>query len=115
MSRDNLSNDKLTRRRFLKVGAAGVVAVPLTAGTLPVRAQDAVELTEDDATAQALGYKKDASTVDASKFPTYAAEQNCGNCLQYQGKDGEASGLCAIFPGKLVAGSGWCQVWVKGA
>lgn len=110
-----MSHDKLSRRRFLKAGAASVVAVPLTAGTLPVRAQEPVALTEDDATAQALGYKADASTVDAAKFPTYAEGQKCANCLQYQGKDGDSSGLCAIFPGKLVAGSGWCQVWVKGA
>ncbi len=109
-----MSNDKLSRRRFLKVTAAGAIAVPLTAGTLPVRAQDAVALTEDDATAMALGYKADASTVDAAKYATYKEGQNCGNCLQYQGKE-DASGACAIFPGKLVAKAGWCQVWVKGA
>ncbi|MFK8014122.1 MAG: high-potential iron-sulfur protein [Gammaproteobacteria bacterium] len=110
-----MTNDKVSRRRFLKIGAASTIAVPLVAGTLPVRAQDAVALTEDDATAQALGYKIDATTVDTAKFATYKDGQNCGNCLQYQGKDGAASGLCAIFPGKQVAGSGWCQVWVKGA
>jgi anaerobic selenocysteine-containing dehydrogenase len=109
-----MSNDKLSRRRFLKIGAAGAVAVPLTAGTLPIRAQEAVALTEDDATASALGYKTDATTVDASKFPTYKEGQNCGNCLQYQGKEA-AEGMCAIFPGKLVKKAGWCQVWVKGA
>ena len=110
-----MTNDKISRRRFLKAGAAGVVAVPLTAGSLPIRAQEAVALTEDDATAQALGYKADATTVDSAKYATYAAGQNCGNCLQFQGKDGDSSGLCAIFPGKLVARGGWCQVWVKGA
>ena len=110
-----MKNDKLSRRRFLKVSAASTIAVPLVAGTLSVRAQDTVALTEDDATAQALGYKIDATTVDAAKFTTYAEGQHCGNCLQFQGKDGEAAGACAIFPGKSVARTGWCQVWVKKA
>ena len=82
-----MSNEKLSRRRFLQVTAAGAIAVPLTAGTLPVRAQEAVALSEDDATAMALGYKVDASTVDAAKYAMYKEGQDCGNCVQYQGKD----------------------------
>lgn len=108
-----MSNDKLTRRRFLKATAAGVIAVPLTAGTLPVRAQEPVALSEDDATAKALGYKADAGAVDAGKYANYKAGQDCGSCLQYKAVD-DAQGTCAIFPGKLVAKAGWCQVWVKG-
>jgi anaerobic selenocysteine-containing dehydrogenase len=109
-----MRNDKLTRRGFLKATAASAIAVPLAAGTLPVRGQEAVALSEDDATAKALGYKADASAVDASKYANYKAGQNCGNCLQYKGGDAD-QGMCAIFPGKLVAKAGWCQVWVKGA
>ena len=47
---------------------------------------DAAKVTEADPTAQALGYKEDATKVDKAKYAKYAAGQDCGNCSFYQGK-----------------------------
>jgi hypothetical protein len=33
----------------------------------------------------------------------------------YQGKPADAWGDCPIFPGKQVAGKGWCSAYVKKA
>ena len=33
----------------------------------------------------------------------------------YQGKPADAAGGCPIFPGKQVAGKGWCSAWAKKA
>ena len=43
------------------------------------------------------------------------AGSNCANCMQVQGKDGDALRGCNIFPGKLVSAEGWCAAWVKKA
>jgi hypothetical protein len=70
---------------------------------------------ENDPQATGLGYKADASKVDKAKFPKYAAGQTCANCALYQGKPADAAGGCPIFPGKQVAGKGWCSAWAKKA
>ena len=77
-------------------------AVSEKAGGLP-------KLKEDDAVAQALGYKHDASTIDKAKYPGRGAEANeyCKNCALYvPGSDGW--GACSIFAGKAVNANGWC-------
>ncbi|MGL6113262.1 MAG: high-potential iron-sulfur protein [Rubrivivax sp.] len=33
----------------------------------------------------------------------------------FQGKATDATGGCPLFPGKVVAGPGWCSAWVKKA
>jgi hypothetical protein len=43
----------------------------------------------------------------------HKANQFCNNCLQIQGKPGEALRGCNLFPKNLVADKGWCKVWVK--
>ena len=92
-----------SRRRVIRIlAAAPVVAIGLRA--LPALAQTA-ELTEDDPQAMALNYKKDATTVDAGKFPNVTAGgpggavQKCSNCQLIQGTDGEALRPCPIFAG----------------
>ena len=35
--------------------------------------------------------------------------------LAWQGKPADKAAACALFPGKLVAGPGWCSAWVKKA
>ena len=72
-------------------------------------------LAETDAQATALGYKADATKVDKTKFPKYAADQNCSSCVLYQGKPADAAGGCPLFAGKQVAGKGWCSAWAKKA
>jgi len=68
---------------------------------------------ETDATAVSLGYKADASKVDKTKFPRYAAGQVCSNCALFQGKAGDKAGGCPLFAGKQVAGPGWCSAYAK--
>ena len=96
------------RRRLSIALAAGVLAVP---ASRVASAAATPHLAATEPTAVALGYHEDAKSVDAKKFPTYKAEQNCANCLQLTGKAGEAWRPCNLFPGKLVAEKGWCQVW----
>lgn len=43
-------------------------------------------------------------------------QQFCDNCTLYSApgkKDGDDVGQCALFPGKLVKGKGWCTSWAK--
>jgi len=72
-------------------------------------------LDEKNAQAAALGYVADAKRVDTKRFPKYAAGQVCTNCLLFQGKPTDKAGVCTLFPGKQVAGPGWCSAWVKKA
>lgn len=70
-------------------------------------------LAETDPAAVGLGYKADATKVDKSKFPKYAAGQVCTNCALYQGAAGSKAGGCPLFAGKQVAGPGWCNAYAK--
>ena len=98
------------RREFLRIVVAGTAV----AGALKAQAQ-AAQLSESDPVATALGYKADATKVDKSKFPKYAAGQDCATCQLYQGKPTDASAPCPTFGNKIVAGKGWCNAWVKRA
>lgn len=64
--------------------------------------------------AKALRYAENASEVPAEtrgdKGDTKAADQFCTNCQFYSDDNGEG-GKCALFPGKLVKGKGWCVSW----
>ena len=101
--------NRKTRRVFLMS-----VAVAGTAISLGVQAQPKL-LDEKDPQAAALGYVADATKVDKTKYPKYAAGQVCANCSLYQGKPTDASAPCTLFAGKLVAGPGWCSAWIKKA
>ena len=101
---------KSNRRVFLMQVATASGAIAL-AGTAQAQAM----VVETDAQAAALGYKADATKVDKTKFPKYAAGQNCASCTLYQGKAGAAAGVCPIFAGKQVAAKGWCNSYVKKA
>ncbi|MGI9292113.1 MAG: high-potential iron-sulfur protein [Gammaproteobacteria bacterium] len=98
----------LSRRRFL----AGL-AVAGPAGSLMISqgalASDLPKLALDDPLAVGLQYVEDATQATA---PNYKAGQDCANCLQIQGNDGDAWRPCAIVPGKVVAAAGWCSAWV---
>jgi High potential iron-sulfur protein len=100
-----------TRRQFV------LTAVPATALLLGARGASAqpAKLEESDPAAVALGYKMDATKVDAKKFPTYKAGNVCSNCQLYSGKANDATGPCAAFGGKLVSAKGWCSAWAKKA
>jgi hypothetical protein len=107
-------SESITRRDALK--GLAVAAGALLAANTPQRAgADAgpPHLSATDATAVALAYHDDASTVDAKAFPNFKPDQKCSNCLQLQGKAGDPWRPCNIFPGKLVNANGWCRVYVK--
>lgn len=98
-----------SRRRFL-VQAAIVAALPFVAPTLIGRAdaQALALLPADNATAKALGYVADASTV---KHASYKAGSLCSNCQFFTA----ATGGCTLFPGFAVSPKGWCSAWAKKA
>jgi hypothetical protein len=104
---------KTSRRAFL-ITSAGVAST-FALGSRAAFAADAPKVAESDPTAQALGYKEDASKVDKAKFAKYAAGQDCGNCQFYQGKPTDAYAPCPMFAGKQVASKGWCSAYVKKA
>ena len=85
---------------------AAEAAPPADAAPLPM-------LDEGEATAKALGYAADATKVDATKFPTWAAGNVCSGCTLYSGAAGAASGPCSLFPGKQVSAAGWCSGFIK--
>ena len=68
---------------------------------------------EKDPTAVALGFVTDATKADTAKFKTYAAGQNCGNCVLYQGAAGSAQGGCPLFAGRNVKAVSWCSSYAK--
>ena len=108
-------DDRITgRRNFLKAGSLAIAVIAAARPALS-QAQALPPVDENDPAAQALGYRSDATKVDKTKFPKYAADQSCANCQLYQGKPGEASGPCSVFPGKSVSAKGWCNAHLKRA
>ena len=101
---------QITRRAFVNA----TVAVAGTA--LITRVSHAQEIvSNDDATALAMGYAADHTTVDTAKWAKKAApggeNQKCTNCTIYQRIDDDY-GLCPIFVGKRVHANGWCNGWL---
>jgi len=107
-----MSMNASNRRAFLFtmiVGGAGLAASPASSqAPAPVA-------TESDPQASALGYKTDASTVDAAKYPQHQASQVCAGCTFFQGKPDDAAAPCLLLAGKQVAGKGWCMAWARKA
>lgn len=103
---------KINRRSFAIqsiLGTAGLVAVNMTHAQAPM-------LLESSSQAKTLGYKADASKVDSVNFPKYSSGQKCAACQMFKAQEsGVAPGACAIFPGKLVSGEGWCDAFTKKA
>ena len=99
---------KLTRRHFVKT--AGAISALGTVGLSAVQAwaEELPHVSEDSDMAKALNYRHDAQTVDAAKR---ASDRYCFNCALYAGSEEDAWAGCSIFPGKAVAGRGWCSAW----
>jgi len=111
MSSSKTERRDRSRRSFLAL--AGITGAAALVGMRPAltRAQGGAQLphlAESDPTGKALGYVEDASKVDKTKFPSYKPGAHCTTCNFYQGKAGDEYGPCQIFPGKAVAGKGWC-------
>jgi hypothetical protein len=106
---------KIQRRAFLKLGTLAVASIAVTAGAGKSVRAAAPRLDEKDPTAQALGYKHDATKVDKAKFPKYQPGETCANCTLYQAKPTDPWGPCPIFAGKEVSAKGWCSAYIKKA
>ena len=92
-----------------------MIALAVTGAALATRVQAQALVDEKDAQPAALGYVTDAKRADVKKFPKFVAGQHCANCALYQGKATDKTAACTLFPGKLVAGPGWCSAWAKKA
>jgi hypothetical protein len=107
-------SDPISRRDALKNLALMAGVLVASQASRHVLAADATpHVTPTDPMAVSLSYFEDFSKVDVKKFPTYAAGQRCGTCLQYKGQASDAFGPCTLFPGKVVSANGWCKVYVK--
>jgi len=100
-----------SRRHFIITLVPAAAAIGLATRAL---AQPA-KVDENDPVAKGIGYKHDASKVDAAKYPAYAKGKVCSNCQLYQGKAADAWGACPIVGNKQVNANGWCSAWVKKA
>lgn len=114
MSKAN--TDRVVSRRAWLIAAAWLPAGTLLRGGCAA-AQPATlpHLDEKSQIARGLGYVADAAKVSPKIEPTFKVGSRCANCLQLQGKAGEAWRPCTLFPGKLVSATGWCRVWVPKA
>ncbi|MEO7013433.1 MAG: high-potential iron-sulfur protein [Dokdonella sp.] len=103
------SESQRSRRQFLQLAVFGAGAAAMSTLLIgKARAADLPHLTLDDATARALGYVEDSTTVDADKFPNHKPDQACLACQQYRGAAGSEYGPCTLFTGKAVHFKGWC-------
>jgi hypothetical protein len=102
----------MTRRRFVQAASISVALVATGLTGRRAYAENLPQLSEDDAMAKALSYVHDASTVDESTRP---ADRYCNNCSLYAGGADDEWAGCGIFPGKAVAGRGWCSAWAPKA
>lgn len=109
------SRINVERRDFLKAGSLAVASFALASRAGIAMAQASKpRLDENDAEAEKLGYKHDASKVDKKKFPNYKPGDMCANCQLFQGKpEKDAWATCPIFPGKQVNAKGWCSSYTK--
>jgi High potential iron-sulfur protein len=99
----------LSRRTVVKglalFSAATVLVVRRSAAAEPAK------LSVTDPAAVALGYVENAAQVDVKKYPSFVKGSTCENCLQLQGKSGEAFRPCSLFKDKVVSANGWCSGW----
>ncbi len=102
----------LPRRRFIQVAVTGLAAAHTAFLPRLVSAAQLPRLEEADATAKALAYVHDATTI--SEQMRGGSDRACSNC-KFFGQAEKGWGPCALFPGKSVAAPGWCKGWVPKA
>lgn len=98
----------VSRRRFIQ--SAGALAAVSSTGLTIAHAdsETAAKVDENGPMAKALNYVHNAETVDSAKRPS---NRYCYNCALYAGDKDDEWADCSIFPGKKVAGKGWCSAW----
>ena len=98
----------MSRRQFVKSASAATAMVSAGVGASAFANDDIPRVNEADPMAKALNYVHDAGTVDAAKR---FSDRFCNNCALYAGSVEDEWAGCSIFPGKNVAGRGWCTAW----
>lgn len=109
--KDLWSRRTLVRHLALAAGAAAVLPTARSGAAAAAPAPAPAPLDLKDPAAVAMGYVSDTAQIDPNKDPTYVSGNSCSNCLQLQGKVGDAYRPCTLFPGKLVNVNGWCKGW----
>jgi hypothetical protein len=102
----------VVRRDFLKFALASAVVIPALSAA-DARAAGLPLLDPKDPVAQSLGFVPDASKVVANANPTFKPGQQCGVCMQYQGKASDPTAGCSIYAGRSVPSRGWCRAFVQ--
>jgi uncharacterized protein (DUF1800 family) len=102
---------RLTRRHFVKSAGALTALGTASLNSLQAWADELPRVKESSDMATALNYRHDAQTVDAAKR---VSDRYCYNCALFAGTEDDAWAGCSIFPGKAVAGRGWCSAWTPG-
>ena len=102
---DYSTDTRCSRRRFLKLSAAGLAA--MSAARI-AQAQTAQKVDENSEAAKALDYHNNASRVTN---PKRKKDEFCHNCQFFQGKSSDAWAPCLILGAKEVANKGWCTTW----
>ncbi len=105
-----VANSAMTRRYFVRSAGAAAAIAATGFTTRKAAANDLPRISEDDPMAKSLSYVHDANAADGAKR---AAGTYCNNCVLYAGTAEDEWAGCSVFPGKAVAGKGWCAVWAK--
>jgi len=99
-----IMNRNMTRRALVKGALVAGALVPMAAVFVASAAEGSLPpLDPSDPAAHGRDYTTKSLKSDAT----------CGNCSLYEGKPDDAMAACRLFPGKSVAGAGWCSGWVK--
>ena len=98
----------VSRRRFVQSAGAATAFAAAGFSATAFGADEMPRVREDDPMAKALNYVHDAGTVDAAKR---FSDRYCNNCALFAGSVDDEWAGCSIFPGKAVAGAGWCSAW----
>jgi hypothetical protein len=99
---------KSNRRVFMMqvVGGLGTLALGSKASFAAVE-----KLTEADSYGKSMGFKLNTMDVDKAKWKRWTAEQNCGNCQLWNGKENKTVagyGECSFFE-RYTPEAGWCK------
>ena len=97
-----------SRREFFRAAGAASAAISAGFGSASLGATESPRVSEQGPMAKALNYVHDARSVDAAKR---SSSSFCNNCALFAGNENADWSACSVFPGKLVAGEGWCSAW----
>ena len=101
----------ISRRRLLNGPLlTAFIGIRVMRGSEAFGAAPRTPLGEKEAAATAVAYREDARRVEPRLFPTYRRGQSCTTCALIEFGTARLRG-CSLFPGKLVAATGWCRLW----